>query len=347
MRINLKPLNDQVLVITGASSGIGLTTARMAARKGAQLVLAARNESALRELEQEINEKTPGQAIAVVADVGREEDVHRIADAAVERFDGIDTWVNNAGVSIYGRIEEVDLSDARRMFDTDFWGVVHGSRVALRHLRDHGGALINVGSTVSDRAIPLQGFYVASKHAVKGFTDSLRMEIEEAGVPISVTLIKPAGINTPFTQHAKNYMGNEPDFPPPVYAPETVARSILHAATHVVRDIMVGSAAKTFSVAEKYMPRVTDRYMEKTMFTQQQKKSRPRQRRPDALYRAGEGLMQDGDYEGHVMRTSAYTAASLHPLATVAILGLAGVAAAAALLGIDRGRQARNQYLNV
>jgi short-subunit dehydrogenase len=255
--------------------------------------------------------------------------------------------VNNAGISIYGRIEEVDLNDARRMFDTDFWGVVHGSRIALQHLRERGGALINVGSTVSDRAIPLQGFYVASKHAVKGFTDSLRMEIEEAKLPVSVTLIKPAGINTPFTQHAKNYMPNEPDFPPPVYAPGTVARSILHAATHVVRDIMVGGAAKTFNVGEKYMPRLTDRYMEKTMFSQQQK-PRPRERRPDALYRAGEGLMEDGNYEGHVMRTSAYTSASLHPIATIALLGLAGVAAAAALLmTTEAGREMSEDYLNV
>ena len=347
MRLDLKPINQQVIVITGASSGIGLSTARMAAKKRAKLVLAARNESALRELEQEINAQG-GQAIAVVADVGREEDVHRIADAAIERFGQIDTWVNNAGVSIYGRIEEVDLNDARRMFDTDFWGVVHGSRVALQHLRKRGGALINVGSTVSDRAIPLQGFYVASKHAVKGFTDSLRMEIEEANLPVSVTLIKPAGINTPFTQHAKNYMESEPDFPPPVYAPATVARSILHAATHPVRDIMVGGAAKTFNVAEKYMPRLTDRYLERAMFQQQKKNGRSRERRPDALYRAGEGLMEDGDYEGHVNKHSAYTAASLHPLATLAILGLAGIVTAAALFATtERGRALREEYLEV
>jgi hypothetical protein len=129
---------------------------------------------------------------------------------------------------------------------------------------------------------------------------------------------------------------------------EVVARAILHAATHPQRDISVGGASKLFNIAEKYAPRLTDKYMEKTMFAQQQKRNRPRDRRPDGLYRPGEGLMQDGDYQGHVMRTSAYTAASLHPFTTLALLGLAGVAAAAAFLAAtDRGEQMRDEYLNV
>src|SRR5439155_6660231 len=114
--------------------------------------------------------------------------------------------------------------DHQRLMQTNFWGVVHGSTVAARHLRERGGgAIINLGSIVSDRAIPLQGMYSASKHAVKGYTDALRMELEEEGAPIAVTLVKPAGINTPFPRHAKNYMEREATLPPPVYAPEVVA----------------------------------------------------------------------------------------------------------------------------
>ncbi|HEX8920718.1 MAG TPA: SDR family oxidoreductase, partial [Pyrinomonadaceae bacterium] len=187
MNVQLKKLGEQIIVITGASSGIGLVTARTAARQGAKLVLAARSEDALRQLVDEIKMEG-GEAISVVADVGQEQDVRRIAEAAIQRFGGFDTWVNNAGVSIYGRVLEVSMEDHRQLFETNYWGLVHGSRVAAEHLRTRGGAIINVGSSLSDRAIPLQGTYCASKHAVKGYTDVLRMELEEEDAPISVTL---------------------------------------------------------------------------------------------------------------------------------------------------------------
>ena len=144
MGVKLKKLSEQVLVITGASSGIGLVTAREAARRGAKLVLVARAEDALRQLAEEIN-SAGGEAIHVVADVGREEDVRRAAEEALARFGRIDTWVNNAGVSIYGRILETPFEDMRRLYETNFWGVVYGSQTAARHLRGRGGAIINVG----------------------------------------------------------------------------------------------------------------------------------------------------------------------------------------------------------
>jgi NADP-dependent 3-hydroxy acid dehydrogenase YdfG len=127
-----------VIVITGASSGIGLATAESAARKGAKLVLAARSEQTLNESARRINE-AGGEAIAVVCDVASREQVERVADAAVKRFGRIDTWINDAGVSIYGRLDEVCEEDSRRLFDTNFWGVVNGSLAALPHLKRHGG----------------------------------------------------------------------------------------------------------------------------------------------------------------------------------------------------------------
>ena len=340
MSVNLKPLRDQVIVITGASSGIGLTTARMAAGAGARLVLAARNHEALSRLEQEIN-AAGGRSIHVDADVGSPADVRRIVDTAIEHFGGFDTWVNNAGVTVYGRMEEVDPDDHRRLFETNFWGVVHGSLAAVAHLKGRGGALINVGSTLSDRAIPLQGMYCASKHAVKGFTDALRMEVEEARYPVAVTLIKPSATDTPYTEHAKNYLPTEPQNPAPVYAPDTVARAILHAAVHPERDIFVGAAGKVFSVMEKLAPRLTDLYMEKVMFRQQQS-DRPSKRNGHGdrgLHSAGRGLSERGHYDGHVAETSVYTQASLHPwVTTAALLGAAGIAVAA-LLGARRSRR--------
>jgi NAD(P)-dependent dehydrogenase (short-subunit alcohol dehydrogenase family) len=329
MAVTLKPINEQVIVITGATSGIGLTTARMAANAGAKVVVAARSEKDLRQLEEEINQ-AGGQAIAVVGDVGQQGTARQIAEAAIARFGRIDTWVNNAGVSIWGKLADSSDEDNRRLFDTDFWGVVYGSQEAIGHLRPNGGALINMGSVVSDRALPLQGMYCAAKHAVKAYTDSLRMELEEENAPISVTLIKPTGINTPFVQHAKNNMQQEPKLPPPVYAPDEVAKAILHAAQHPVRDVFVGSAARILSSAGKHAPRLVDLYMEKTMFDQQQR-DEPAQHRDGTLHRAGGGLQQDGDYPGMVRSTSIYTRASLHPWMTGMLLGAAGLVVAGAL----------------
>jgi short-subunit dehydrogenase len=330
VRLHLKPLREQVLVITGASSGIGLTTARLAAQRGARLVLAARSEQALRQLEEEIN-TAGGEALAVIADVGKEEDVRHIADAAMTRFGGFDTWINDASVSIYGKLADVPIEEHRRLFETNFWGMVYGSLIAARELRSRGGALINVGSTVSDRAIPLQGMYSASKHAVKGFTDALRMELEAEDAPVSVTLIKPGSINTPFPRHAKNYMEREATLPPPVYAPDVAARTILYCCEHPERDVFVGAGGKMVSASGTYAPRLTDRMMERNLFDMQQKDAPPSRR--DSLFAPSEDLAERGDYEGHVMESSVYTKASLHPWITGALMIGAGLAAAAALLG--------------
>jgi short-subunit dehydrogenase len=237
-----KPLHEQVIVLTGASSGIGLCTAQLAASRGARLVLVARSIGTLELLTEQIN-AGGGQAIYMDADVGSRSDMVEVAQAAVTRFDRIDTWVNNAGISIYGRLDEITQADARRLFDTNFWGVVNGSLAALPFLRMQGGALINVGSDVSEGVVFLQGLYAASKHAVKGFTDALRIEIEELDqAPISITLIQPSAVNTPFLQHARNYMGAEPRRSP-MLDPERVAEAVLKAATDGGRDVKVGEAA--------------------------------------------------------------------------------------------------------
>jgi len=309
MDANLKPLDEQVIVITGASSGIGLATAQAAAQAGAKLVLAARSEARLGEIVQAIASEG-GEAIYVVADVGREDDVRRIAGAAIERFGRIDTWVNDAGVAIYGRLEEVSDADNRRLFDTNFWGVVYGSLVALPHLRQNGGALINVGSEVSDAVIPLQGMYSASKHAVLGYTDALRMELEHDGLPIHVTLVKPASINTPFIEHARNYMPEAPTFPPPVYAPDVVARAILRCAERRVREITVGGSGRMIAAIGRLAPRTTDVLMERTLYDQQKDKTGKIQSL-DSLYRPTRDGLSSGPYDGHVRRTSLSTRTAL------------------------------------
>lgn len=332
MKTKLKPLKEQVMVITGASSGIGLATAFAAAEKGARLVLAARNIEVLQDVAQEINERG-GEAIAVQADVGRQQDVQRIADAALSYYGGFDTWVNDAGVSIYGRLLEVSDEDNRRLFDTNFWGLVYGSQMAAMHLRNRGGAIINIGSVLSDMGIPMQGMYSASKHAVKGFTDSLRIELEEQGAPVSVTLIKPAAINTPYPDHAKNYTGQKLTLPPPVYEPEEVANAILYAATHQKRDITIGGGGKFMSITNKLAPGLMDASSEMLMTDMQLLDEAP-QHREGALHRPGEG----GRIHGRIkdtMSTSLYTRAVTNPLIAGAVVAAAG-AATLALMGKKR-----------
>jgi len=326
MAAKLKPLATQVIVITGATSGIGLTTARMAAKQGAKVVVAARDAAALDELVTEIK-AAGGDALAFPVDVGIKDQVTALGKAAVQRYGRIDTWVNNAGVSIYGRHEDIPLADQEQLFQTNFWGTVHGSMVALGLMRDAGGALINLGSEVSDRAVPLQGMYSASKHAVKAFTDSLRMEIEKDGVPMSVTLIRPAGIDTMFTNHARNYLENEPELPAPLYAPELVADAILFAAQHVKRDIFVGGASKAVSLNANFTPRLLDKFMDLVMFRQQQKTAQPTSPdRTDSLYKPnGRELQQRmGGHESKVHESSPYTFLSTHgrkPLALSVLVG--------------------------
>lgn len=339
MTVTLKKLHEQVMVITGASSGIGLTTARMAAAAGARLVLVGRSEEALRQLRDEIH-RDGGQAIFVVADVGKQAEVREIAQRAQAEFGGFDTWVNNAGTATTGRLEETPIEDMRRLFETNFWGVVYGSLEALKVLKQRGGALINIGSVESERAVIWHGIYAATKHAVKGFTDALRMELDAEDAPVSVTLIKPASINTPFTLNAKNYMDNAVSLPPPVYAPETVARAILHCAQTPTRDVFVGGAAKGLAMLEQWAPGLADKVMATDTFVGLLQKDEPaRPLEANILDRPSERLAQRGDYEGYTREMSFYTKATLHPrLTTLALLG-AGLAVAAWLRSGRNGEE--------
>ena len=335
MRGGWKPkrLRDQVVVITGASSGIGLATARLAAARGARVVLTSRNERDLRMATEDINIRG-GRATHVVADVAIPTDVDRIADIAIREFGGFDTWVNNAGVSIYGKLIDVPMEDKKRLFDTNFWGVVNGCRTAVRHFARRGGTIINIGSIVSDRAIPLQGMYSASKHAVLGYTDALRMELEHDKLPVTVTLVKPASVNTPFVDHARNYMAEAPTLPPPVYAPDIVAEAILRCAERRIREITVGGGGRLITAIGRLAPRTTDVYMERALFDQQKDQSRSVSPQ-DSLYSPARDGDTTGPYAGHVMKSSIYTKAVMSDV-TRALPYLAAGALLAA--GVKRWR---------
>jgi NAD(P)-dependent dehydrogenase (short-subunit alcohol dehydrogenase family) len=284
-------------------------------------VLASRDETDIRTAAAQITEQG-GRAIAVVADVGDKASMEALAEQAIVAYDRIDTWVNNAGVSIYGLLQDVPLADAQQLFRTNYWGVVHGTLAALPHLKLEGGALINIGSVLSETVMPLQGHYAASKHAVKAFTDTIRLELHKENVPVSVTLIQPAAIDTPYTEHAMNYLEVEPKHMPPVYDPQIVADAILACAVSPHRNLRVGSAAKMFTAMEKVAPTLGDKFKERTAFNGSMTE------RPalddDTLWepRAGDGRVR-GNYEGHVMKRSFYTAAALNPMRT--LLGAAAI----------------------
>jgi short-subunit dehydrogenase/quinol monooxygenase YgiN len=327
MSVSLKPIADQVIVITGASSGIGLATARMAAARGAKLVLAARSRDALDTLAREII-AGGGQALVVVADVAKQDDVARIAQGAIERFGGFDTWVNNAGTGMYGRLEGIPVDEMKKLFDVNLWGVVHGSLEALKHLKQRGGALINLGSVVSHRAIALQGVYSATKHAVKAFTDEFRVGVEMDGAPVSVSLVKPAAIDTPFTVNAKNYLDSEPQHVPPVYAAETVADAILHCATVPTRDIFVGSGGKMIAEAEHFAPGLVDKGMAFAVAPATPSGHAPLRAADESILdRPSERLVTMGNYPGHTQKVSLYTKAMEHPVLASAIVAGVGLAA--------------------
>jgi short-subunit dehydrogenase len=309
MNFHLKPIDRQVIVITGASSGIGLATALSAARRGARLVLAARSATTLDQLAHDL--AADGSEVACVeADVGDRAQVERIAQRAVERFGRIDTWINNAGVSIYGRLDEISDADNERLFRTNFWGVVHGSLVALPLLRAQGGALINVGSEVSDAVVPLQVMYSASKHAVKGFTDGLRLEVQADKAPVSVTLIQPTAVDTPYPEHAGNYLDEEPKLPTPMIEPEKVADAILEAATSPKRDVKVGAMAVLNTLMHKLMPRAGDAMAGAQLGRQQ--RAEPPHEREGTLYRAGESGRVHGRGNDNAERPRRARAANMH-----------------------------------
>ena len=268
MKLKLKPLKEQVIVITGASSGIGLTTAEMAAEKGAKVVLAARSENELADAAARIKAKG-GDALSVAADVTDERQVNALAQQAISRFGRIDTWVNNAGLGMYGRLIDQPIEDKRKLFETNFWSVVYGCKAAVQQMRvANGGVIINIGSEVSDRAAPLLGMYSASKHAVRAYTDTLRMELEHDGIPIWLTLVKPGPIDTPFPQHAANYLEREPKHAPPVYPPEEVARAILKCAEKPVREVTVGGVPRLQIAMATIAPRLTDLMMERQLWSE-------------------------------------------------------------------------------
>jgi NAD(P)-dependent dehydrogenase (short-subunit alcohol dehydrogenase family) len=327
--VKLKPIDQQAVVVFGASSGIGRLAALRFAERGAKVVVAARGTAGLHTLVEEIR-RAGGIAAPVTADAAQFAQVQALADEAARLFGRIDTWVHLPSVSVWGRFEDISPDEFAQIIQVNLLGQAYGAMAALPHLRRAGGgALIHVTSVEARRTFPLQSAYGASKHGVEGFLEALRVELMREGAPISVTNVMPAAINTPFYNKARTKLGVMPAPPPPIYAPEVVAEAIVHAAAHPVRDVYAGGAAKLLSLGQRLSPALMDAVLSRGIFFAVQRSRRPKG--PDApsnLFGPVEGYDRvEGDFGDHAFRRSIYTALELKPAAwRVLAAGLLGAA---------------------
>jgi NAD(P)-dependent dehydrogenase (short-subunit alcohol dehydrogenase family) len=328
--VKLKPVGDQVVVVMGASSGIGREAARRFAARGAKLVVSARTASALASLAGEIR-RHGGQVVAVPAEVSDFAQVRAVADAAVTAYGRLDTWVQLPAVAVYARFDEHTPEEFKRVLEVSLLGQVHGAMAALPHLKREGrGALVHVTSAIARRAFPLQSAYAAAKRGTEGFLEALRVELRHDGVPIRVTNVMPATINTPFFDKARTKLGVKPTGPPPFYQPSVVAGALLHAAEHGPRDLVVGGAARALIAGQALSPWCMDAVLARVGFAVQ--RTREPKTGGDALFEPVEGLDRAEDGFGRLaLRRSAYTWAVTHRTAAAG-LALAGVAVIRGLL---------------
>jgi NAD(P)-dependent dehydrogenase (short-subunit alcohol dehydrogenase family) len=333
--VQLKLVGHQVVVLMGASSGIGRETALRFARKGAKVVVSARGEEGLDSLVEEIR-REDGEAIAVPADTSGFDQVKAVADRAVEVYGRLDTWVHLAAVGLFATFEETTPEEFRRVIDVNLMGQVYGTMAALPQIkREGGGALIHVSSMGAKRSIPLQSAYCASKHGIDGFLESLRVELRREKLPISVTQVMPATINTPFFDKARTKLGVKPVAPPPIYQPGIVSEAILHAAENPARDLVVGGAAKAVILSQALSPRLLDILLRVRGFEVHYTGEPKPEDAPDNLFEPIDGYNTvEGSFRDRAHPRSLYNWLELHP--TVKRGAVAGMAIGA--LGALRRR---------
>jgi NAD(P)-dependent dehydrogenase (short-subunit alcohol dehydrogenase family) len=260
----------EVVVITGGSAGIGRATARAFARRGARLGILSRGQEGLEGTRQEV-EALGGQALILPTDVADHKQVEDAAEKVEDAFGPIDIWINNAMVSVLSPIKDMTAEEFRRVTDVTYLGYVHGTLSALRRMlpRDRG-VIIQVGSALSYRAIPLQSAYCAAKHAVKGFSESLRSELIHDGSRIRVTMVHLPGVNTTQFGWIKCRLPFHPQPVPPIYQPEVMARAIVWAAHNDRRELWVGIPTVKTILGERCIPGLLDHYLADVAYSGQQ-----------------------------------------------------------------------------
>ncbi len=331
--MKLKPIEDQIVVVVGASSGIGRETALKFAAKGAKQVVSARNKEGLESLVSEI-QAIGSEAITVVADVAEFDQVKTIADQTIAHYGRLDTWVHAAGTAVIAPFDEVTPEEFKRVIDVNLMGQVYGAMVALPHLKQEGrGALIHVSSVEARRSIPFQSSYSASKHGIEGFLDSLRLELIHAGIPISVTNIMPAVINTPFYNKARTKLGVKPTGVPPYYQPSIVADAILYCAEHPTRDFITGDVGRVLDLLQRISPALADSLLLLIGFEGQRTDEPKSEDAPNNLFEPIDGYNKaEGDF-GHLTIPTFLDWFEMNPTVKWGTIAAAAVGIAA-LLGL-------------
>lgn len=282
----------QTVVITGASAGLGRATARRFAETGASIGLIARGLEGLQAAQREV-EELGGQALICQADVSRADEVETAAAAIEEAFGPIDVWINNAMTSVFSPVREMTADDFKRVTEVTYLGVVHGTLAALKRMlpRD-SGVIVQVGSALAYRGIPLQAAYCAAKHAIQGFCDSLRSELLHERSKVRVTMVQMPALNTPQFGWVKSRLPRKAQPVPPIYDPEVGAWAILYASRHNRRELLVGLPTIQAVVGNKVAAGLLDRYLARSGFAAQQTSEAENPHRANNLY---EPLDQQSD----------------------------------------------------
>ncbi|MGW7379202.1 SDR family oxidoreductase [Streptomyces sp. NPDC054794] len=333
----------QNIVVTGASAGIGRATARLFARRGANITLVARGREGLDAAADEV-EELGGRPLVQVADTADPQQLEDLADMAEQTFGPIDVWVNCAFTSVFAPFDEIPPEEYKRVTEVTYLGFVNGTRTALRRMlpRDHG-TIVQVGSALGERAIPLQSAYCGAKHAVNGFTSSLRVELLHRHSGVHITIAQMPAVNTPQFSWVRSRLPRHPQPVPPIYQPEVAARGVLHAADHPKRkQYYIGAPTLATIWANRLAPALLDRYLARTGFDAQQTDS-PAPQGPDNLFSpadapSGRDYGAHGEFDDASHTHSWQAALARHPTMTAAAVGAGLVAAAAgARRGISGG----------
>jgi short-subunit dehydrogenase len=325
--------NDREVVVTGASAGVGRAAAREFGKHGAKVALLARGEQGLENARAEI-EAAGGEALCIPTDVADPEQVEAAAVRVERELGPIDIWVNDAIAVIFSPFKNIEPEDFKRSTEVCYLGAVYGTKAALkRMLPRERGTIVQVGSALSYRAIPLQSAYCGAKHAIRGFSDSVRTELLHDGSNVHITMVQLPAVNTPQFNVSKTTLPKHPQPVPPIYQPEVPARAIYWAAHQRRREVWVGLSSTIVIAGNKLLPGLGDWYLAKTGYDSQQTDEPVEENRPDNLYEPVPGDHgAHGDFEEESHEESPQLWATEH-LGLVALAGGAGMLATAALIG--------------
>jgi NAD(P)-dependent dehydrogenase (short-subunit alcohol dehydrogenase family) len=330
-----KPLPEQVVVVTGGSAGLGRAVARLAAKRGATVVVAARGGDALDATVREL-ERLDGKPHAVQADVASLDDCRRIVEETVDRYGRIDTFCANAMVTVYEEARDLEPEELRRVFDVNFFGGVNCYWAALPHLVESHGTFVQVASALSYRGIPLQAAYCSSKAALRTFFESARVEHAKHGIPVAISVVLPGAINTPQFDTARQYLGLQPQPVPPIYEPEPFAAAVLHCFERPVRELPLGWGAQKLLWGQKLSPRAGDLVLRRNGWKGQHTEAPKPVASPDNLFAALPGDRgARGRFSGQSRATTLWTSLRLRRF----LLGAAAAGVGLATIGITNSRE--------